>query len=70
MPLVGCTPENAPVIEASYRRVLAALEPHVGVLFGTRPSLADAGLFGQLRTFATDPTPFAIMRAEVQRIES
>ena len=73
MPLVGCTPENAPVIEESYRRVLAALEPHVGAyrfLFGTRPSLADFGLFGQLRTLATDPTPLAIMRAEAQRTES
>ena len=73
MPLVGCTPENAPVIEESYHRVLAALEPHVGAyrfLFGTRPSLADFGLFGQLRTLATDPTPLAIMRAEAQRTES
>ena len=73
MPLVGCTPENAPVIEESYRRVLAALDPHVGAyrfLFGTRPSLADFGLFGQLRTLATDPTPLAIMRAEAQRTES
>ena len=73
MPLVGCTPANAPVIEESYRRVLAALEPHVGAyrfLFGTRPSLADFGLFGQLRTLATDPTPLAIMRAEAQRTES
>ena len=73
MPLVGCTPENAPVIEESYRRVLAALEPHVGAyrfLFGTRPALADFGLFGQLRTLATDPTPLAIMRAEAQRVES
>ena len=73
MPLVGCTPENAPVIEESYRRVLAALEPHVGAyrfLFGARPSLADFGLFGQLRTLATDPTPLAIMRAEAQRTES
>ena len=73
MPLVGCTPENAPVIEESYRRVLAALDPHVGAyrfLFGTRPALADFGLFGQLRTLATDPTPLAIMRAEAQRTES
>ena len=73
MPLVGCTPENAPVIEESYRRVLAALEPQVGAyrfLFGSRPSLADFGLFGQLRTLATDPTPLAIMRAEAQRTES
>ena len=73
MPLAGCTPKNGPVIEESYRRVLAALEPHAGAhrfLFGTRPSLADFGLFGQLRTLATDPTPLAIMRAQVQQTES
>ena len=73
MPLVGCTPENAPVIEASYRRILTALEPHVGAyrfLFGSRPSLADFGLFGQLVVLATDPTPLAIMRAQAQRTES
>lgn len=73
MPLVGCTPKNAPVIEESYRRIIAALEPHVGAyrfLFGTRPSLVDFGLFGQLRTLATDPTPLAIMRAQVQHTES
>ena len=73
MPLVGCTPENAPLLEESYHRVLAALEPHVGAyrfLFGTRPALADFGLFGQLKTLASDPTPLAIMRAEAQRTES
>tara|TARA_R110002167_G_scaffold61386_1_gene173186 strand:+ start:106 stop:1137 length:1032 start_codon:yes stop_codon:yes gene_type:complete len=73
MPLVGCTPQNAPVIEDSYRRILALLESHVGLhdyLFGSRPSLADFGLFGQLKTLATDPTPMAIMRREAQRTES
>lgn len=73
MALVGCTPQNAPVIEDSYRRVLSALESHVGLhdyLFGSRPSLADFGLFGQLKTLATDPTPMAIMRREAQRTES
>jgi len=73
MPLVGCTAENAPIIEASYHRILALLEGHVGMfqyLFGSRPALADFGLFGQLKTLATDPTPMAIMRAEAQRTES
>jgi glutathione S-transferase len=73
MALVGCTPENAPVIETSYRRILNLLEGHVGMfsfLFGSRPALADFGLFGQLKTLATDPTPMAIMRAEAQRTES
>jgi glutathione S-transferase len=73
MALVGCTPLNAPIIEASYRHILALLEGHVGYfdyLFGSRPALADFGLFGQLRVLATDPTPLAVMRAEAQRTES
>ncbi len=73
MPLVGCTRQNAPIIEASYTRTLDLLETHVGLhdyLFGSRPSLADFGLFGQLKTLATDPTPLAIMRERAQRTES
>lgn len=60
MPLVGCTPVNGPLFEAFFRRVLACLRPFVATdrfLFGTRPSLADFGLFGQLRTLTRDPTP-------------
>ncbi|MEQ9641041.1 MAG: glutathione S-transferase C-terminal domain-containing protein [Alphaproteobacteria bacterium] len=73
MALVGCTPQNAATIEATYRGILTALEPHVRLrryLFGTRPSVAEFGLFGQLRTLATDPTPLAVIRAEAQRVES
>jgi glutathione S-transferase len=72
MPIVGCTPENAPVIEASYLRLLALLESHVGLhnyLFGSRPALGDFGLFGQLIVLATDPTPQALMRKHAQRTE-
>jgi len=53
------------LLEESYRRILAAFEPHVGMrnyLFGTRPSLADFAWFGQLSEMATDPTPMRIMR--------
>ncbi len=72
MALVGCTPVNAPLIEASYQRVLSLLEPlaaNGSFLFGTRPSLADFGLAAQLRTLATDPTPQAIMRRMAPRTE-
>lgn len=67
MALVGCTAENFPLIEASTRAVLAALEAHVVerfCLFGTRPSLAEFGIFGQLSQLGTDPTPQAMMRAD------
>ncbi len=72
MPLVGCTPENAPVIEESFERLLDILQAHVGngrFLFGSRPSLADFGLFGQLKTLATDPTPLALIRSRAPRVE-
>ena len=65
MPILGATAENRPLLEESYRRVLAAFEPHVArtnYLFGSRPSLADFAWFGQLSQLATDPTPMRIMR--------
>jgi hypothetical protein len=65
MPILGATAENRPLLEESYRRILAAFEPHVAMtsyLFGSRPSLADFAWFGQLSEMATDPTPMRIMR--------
>lgn len=65
MAMVGCTEENRPVIEESFGRIVDALESHVGLsgyLFGTRPSIGDFGLFGQLRTLADDPTSMTEMR--------
>ncbi len=65
MAILGATAENKPLLEGSYRKILAAFEPHVGMnsyLFGSRPSLADFSWFGQLSEMATDPTPMRIMR--------
>ncbi|MEM6856971.1 MAG: glutathione S-transferase [Pseudomonadota bacterium] len=67
MGIVGCTRENFPLIEASTKRVLAALEGQVKRdhwLFGSRPSLAEFSLFGQLSQLGVDPTAQAMMRAE------
>lgn len=67
MALVGCTRENFQLIEKSTRAVLSALEVHVvneHFLFGTRPSLAEIGIFGQLSQLGVDPTAQAMMRAE------
>ena len=44
MGILGATAENRPLLQESYRRILAAFEAHVGIgkyLFGSRPSLAD-----------------------------
>ncbi len=66
MAMVGCTEQNRPVIEESYRFVLDTLDRHVRrlpFLLGSRPSLADFGLYGQLQILSVDPTPAAEMRA-------
>ena len=67
MALVGCTRENFPLIEASTRRVLQALEGHVANehwLFGSRPSLGEFGIYGQISQLGVDPTAQSMMRAE------
>lgn len=61
---------NRPLLRATYREVLAAIEAQLEVerfLFGGRPSLADIGLFGQLSQCAIDPSASAIMRSEAVR---
>ncbi|MBW1641275.1 MAG: glutathione S-transferase [Deltaproteobacteria bacterium] len=63
--LVGCTEENKSIIEDSFLHLLDILERNQEdsyFLFGTRPSLADFGLYGQLYQLNHDPTSLAIMR--------
>jgi glutathione S-transferase len=65
MALVGCTPQNAPLIEATAMRAFELLDGMAtqdGYLFGTRPSLADFGWYGQLAQLASDPTPHDVMQ--------
>jgi glutathione S-transferase len=67
MALVGCTEANAPVIEQGYHELLSILDSFVTrdeFLFGSRPSLGDFGIFGQLKVLARDHTPMLIMRNE------
>jgi glutathione S-transferase len=66
MAIVGCTPQNAPVIEDSTFatwRALDRLAVEGPYLFGGRPSVADFAVYGQYLQLATDPTPQALMRA-------
>ncbi|MFT6052663.1 MAG: glutathione S-transferase [Halioglobus sp.] len=62
--VVGSNDTTAPVIDASYRRFLAAMESHLAnqkFMLGHRPSAADFGLYGQLsQLVGFDPTPRAI----------
>lgn len=71
MALVGCTPENRPVIEETYLRVLRTLDEglkHAPFIFGARPTLADFGWFGQLFQLFMDPTPSTQMRLTGPRV--
>jgi len=68
---VGSSAETAPVIEASFTRLLGLIEPLLArnpYLLGGRPSLADFGLAGQLAQLASDPTPSAIIKARAPNI--
>jgi hypothetical protein len=68
---VGSNPTTRPLIEASFKRVLAILDDHLkdrAYVFGGKPTLADFGLWGQLYECATDPTPGAIMRGSAPHV--
>ncbi|MFT4769833.1 MAG: glutathione S-transferase [Glaciecola sp.] len=62
--VVGSNDTTAPVIDASYRRFLTAMEHHLAqqpFMLGNRPAAGDFGLQGQLsQLVGFDPTPRAI----------
>jgi glutathione S-transferase len=59
--VVGSNGTTAPVIDASYRRFLLAMEDHLAnqkFMLGARPGAGDFGLYGQLtQLVGFDPTP-------------
>lgn len=68
--LLGDRALNRPLLQDIYARVLQAIEAQLEVqrfLFGSRPSIAEFGLFGQLSQMAIDPTASQIMRREAVR---
>ncbi len=70
--VVGSNDTTAPVIEASYRRLLVLLDARLSesrFVLGDRPGAADFALYGQLTQLAGfDPTPRAIAVATAPRI--
>ena len=62
--VVGSSDSTAPVIDASYRRFLAAMEDHLAnqpFMLGHRPAAGDFGFYGQLtQLVGFDPTSRAI----------
>ncbi len=70
--VVGSSPETGPILEASYLRLLAILEGHLGghrFVAGGRPGAGDFGLYGQLTQLALfDPTPMALALERAPRV--
>lgn len=70
--MVGSTDANAPILEASYRRVLGILTDLFATqdfLLGSRPGRGDFGMFGQLSQLVKwDPTPMAIAAVEAPKV--
>lgn len=65
--VLGATPASEAILTSSYRRVLDAFHEMLSTdeyLFGSRPSLADFGWFGQLAQMTVDPTASQIMRKD------
>ena len=69
---VGSNPTTGPVIEASYMRLIDALEAHLrdhDFLLGARPGAGDFGVYGQLTQLALfDPTPMTATAARAPRV--
>lgn len=64
-------PPSGALIEADFKRLLSILTrvASSGYLFGTRPSLADFALYGQLAELCTDPLPQRLVRESAPLVE-
>ena len=70
MELVGCTPDNAQLLEKGFQEITRLMETFVSnerFLFGTRPSIADFSLYAQLGILLQDLTTGDFMRKETPR---
>lgn len=72
--VVGSNDVTAPIIEASYQRLVGILDRIVqrqGFVLGTRPSAADFAIYGQLTQLGiVDPTPARIMAQAAPRLRA
>jgi Glutathione S-transferase, C-terminal domain len=69
--VIGAHADNGPAFEAVFEIVLKSLSTiasQPGYLFGSRPSLADFGWFGQLYECAMDPTAGMRIRSSAPRV--
>ena len=68
---VGSNEQTAPQIESSFQEAMAQLETHLAArpfLFGSRPSFADFGLWGQIYNAWTDPTCNEILESSAPNV--
>ncbi len=72
--VVGSNDVTAPIIEASYTRLVGILDRMVsrtGFVLGTRPSAADFAIYAQLTQLGiVDPTPARIMAGAAPRLRA
>lgn len=72
--VVGSNDITAPIIEASYQRLVGIFDRMVartGFVLGTRPAAADFAIYGQLTQLGiVDPTPAKIMAKAAPRLRA
>jgi glutathione S-transferase len=69
--IVGCDVANTAAIESGLLDLLEILSRHLErypYLFGTRPSIADFSIYGQLSQLVTDPVPARVIREKAQAV--